>query len=233
MSKTLADRTKATTKTILIIGDSGSGKTTLLGTAPDLYIADFDNGLDVLAGRADVHYDDYFDEPDKPAAWQALKATVKEWRKAPAHQTFGLDSLTTAGECALRYVLHKNGHNAARIQQGDWGEAISEVKDMLGFLTTLKCHVVVTAHYRIMQDEMGATYFVPLLYGKDLPHLVPKYFNDVWRTFVDLKTGQNPTPDYKLQVRPTAKFNTLKNTLGIGGMYAEPDFSKLLGGGNA
>ncbi len=127
-------------------------------------------------------------------------------------------------------MLDKNGRGTGLIQQGDWGQAISEVKDALAYLTTLPCHVIVTAHYQMHKDEtLGQLHFVPLIYGKELPMIMPKYFNDCWRTFVDLPAG-SAEPVYKLQVRPSGRYNTLKNSLGVKELYVEPNFSKLLEG---
>lgn len=227
---TLKDRKKTQSKKVLLIGDSGSGKTSFLGTVPGkLHIIDFDNGLDVLAGK-DIEYGEYYDDKEKPSAWKRFREQMASWRKTPPTDSIALDSITTAAECALRYVLDKNGRGAGLIQQGDWGQAISEVKDALAFLTTLPVHVIITSHYQMFRDEtLGQLHFVPLIYGKELPMVMPKYFNDCWRTYVDLPAGSTE-PKYMLQVRPTGRYSTLKNTLGVKELYVEPNFGKLLEG---
>lgn len=226
----LKDRAKSTNKHVLVIGDSGSGKTTLLGSVPNVWIADFDSGLDVLAGK-DIAYTEFFDNQDKPSAWKNFKAELDAWKKEPKGAALGVDSITTASEAALRYVLDKNGRGTSgRIEIGDWGQAINEVKDALAKLSVLKCHVIVTAHYQMYKDEqLGGIYFVPLVYGRELPMIMPKFFNDCWRTFVEVKAG-NPEPTYKLQVRPDSRYATLKNTLDVKELYVKPDFSALVGG---
>lgn len=231
--KSLETRKRSENKKILLIGDSGSGKTSFLGTCSRVYVLDFDNGLDVLAGRK-VDYDEFYDDKEKPTAWKAFKAKLKEWKSSFPNElresVIAMDSITTAAEAALRYVLDKNGRGNGLIQQGDWGQAISEVKDAIAYLTTLPCHVIVTAHYQLHKDEtLGQLYFVPLIYGKELPMILPKFFNDCWRTFVDLPPGSTE-PAYKLQVRPSGRYNTLKNSLGIKEIYVAPDFTKLLEG---
>jgi hypothetical protein len=233
MSKNLKDRKRSDNKHILIIGDSGSGKTTLLDTFPKpLFVADFDNGLDVLVGK-DIIYEEYFDAPDKPDAWMRFMADLKKWHKeGPPAATVAIDTLTSAADCALRKQLRDVGRGTGNIQQGDWGKAISDVKDALGYLTTLPCHVVVNTHFRMLQDELSAMHYVPLLYGKDLPSKVYGYFQDVWRTFVELKAGADgkPSVKYQLQIRPSNKYDKLKNSLGIKDLFVEPNFTTLLGG---
>jgi len=183
----------------------------------------------VLAGR-DLNYTEFFDG-ETPTAWGAFKKELDAWKKEPKGPALGVDSITTAAESALRYILHKNGRlSSGRIEIGDWGQAINEVKDALAKLSVLKCHVVVTAHYQIHKDEqLGGMYFVPLLYGRELPMMVPKFFNDVWRTFVELKAGA-AEPAYKLQVRPDSRYSTLKNTLGVKELCVVPDFNQIVGG---
>jgi energy-coupling factor transporter ATP-binding protein EcfA2 len=236
MTKNTKDRKRSDNKHILIIGDSGSGKTTLLDSFPKpLFVADFDNGLDVLAGK-DVTYEEYFDAPDKPEAWIRFMADLKRWHKeGPPGKTIAVDTLTSAADCALRNQLKVVGRGTGNIQQGDWGKAISDVKDALGFLSTLPCNVVVNTHFRMLQDEMSMMHYVPLLYGKDLPSKVYTYFQDVWRTFVDLKIGKDgkPTVAYQLQMLPSTKYDKLKNSLGLKEMFVEPNFTKLLGGDDA
>lgn len=231
MPKNLKDRQKSANKKVLVIGDSGSGKTKILRTFPKpIYIADFDNGLDVLAGE-EIEFEEYFDSPEKPDSWMKFMADLKKWHKeGPPGKTVALDSLTSAAEAALRNQLRVTGHSTANIQQGDWGKAISDVKDALAYLLTLPCTVVVTAHYRMIQDDTNVMHYAPLVYGKDLPHKVPTYFNDIWRTFIDMKPGNPPTVDYRMQVLPSPKYNTLKNTLDLKDMFVAPNFQTLLGG---
>lgn len=231
MSKSLADRKRSDNKKVLLIGDSGSGKTSLLGTIPgDVLVLDFDNGLDVLSGKV-IQYEELHDTGPKPTAWAMLKTLLATFRKnGPGFNAICLDGITRAGEAALRWVVDKNGRGTAALQQADWGLAISEVKDMLAQITTLPCHVFVTAHYQMVKDEnLGGIYFAPLIYGKDLPAIISTYFNDCWRTFVDLPQG-GKEPSYRLQVRPSGRYASLKNSLGINELYAEPNVEKLLGG---
>src|SRR5687767_11865479 len=119
------DRKRSENKKVLVIGDSGSGKTTLLDTFPKpVFVADFDNGLDPLAGK-DVSYEEYFDSPDKPDAWLRFMTDLKKWHKdGPPASTIAVDSLTYGAQSALRHQLKQVGRSSGNIQQGDWGKAI-------------------------------------------------------------------------------------------------------------
>lgn len=237
MAKSLATRKRGTNKKVLVIGDSGSGKTTLLSTFPKLLVMDFDNGLDSIAGVA-ADYEDYFDPPGaKPTAWPRAKKLLETLHKEfqddkCEYETVAVDSITRAADAALAWVLDKKGRSSGTIQIGDWGEAISEVKEFLGKVTTLPCHVVVTAHFQMVKDDsLGGLYFVPLLYGKDLPPRIPMYFNDVWRTFIDQKVGSKEYK-HRLQIKPSTRFNTLKNSFGdklnTDDGVVEPDFQQMM-----
>lgn len=214
---------------ILLMGDSGTGKTHFIGTMPKPFVMDFDRGLATLRGK-DVGYkmlsiDD----------WLVLKNTVQEWRKgAPeGFQTFALDSITMASEAAMAYVLKKNGHTGQQPNIGEWGDAIREVKDLLGYITTLPCNVVVTAHMQIVKDELlGDIQYQPLIFGKDLPSRMPIYFDEVYLTTIsNTITGGQKTNEYQLQVKPDSRVKMLKSRMNTDGklfnLYEQPDFAVL------
>ncbi len=214
----------------------------MLGTCPRPLIADFDGNLEPLEGREDVFIEEFYDpldwrdcaKTDLPStAWQRFKNFLKLFRaeKPEGVETFATDSLTFAAEAALRWVAIKNGHQKTAISLPDWGEAITEVKDMLAYVSTLHCNAVLTAHYQILSgdDETGKRVmtYVPLTYGKDLPFQTPTYWADVWRTCIQ-QTNDGKV-HYRLQLRPEPPFTKLKTTFKkVNEMYVEPNFTKLL-----
>lgn len=212
---------------ILIMGDSGTGKTHFLGTMPKPLVLDFDRGLQTLQGKPVQGL--YM------TGWSQLKQLVQEWRKGPQYgcETLALDSLTMAADAAMQFVLEKNGRGSAQPTIADWGEAIREVKDLLGYLTTLPCHVVVTAHTQLVKDEvLGDIQWVPLIFGKDLPHRLGIYFDEVYLTTIaNTISGGQKTNEYKLQVKPDSRVKMLKSRMNTDGklfnQYEEPDFAKL------
>lgn len=215
---------------ILIMGDSGTGKTHFIGTMPKPFVADFDRGVATLSGK-DVKAVMYSKED-----WQTFKDEVQRWRKdGPKYgcETFCLDSLTMASEAAMFHVLKKNGRAAGQPTIADWGEAIREVKDALDWITTLNCHVLVSAHNQLEKDEMlGDIQYRPLIFGKDLPARLGIWFDEVYSTTVTttLKEGQAVT-NYRLQVKPDARNKMIKSRMNVEGklftQYEEPDYAVL------
>lgn len=216
-------------KRILLMGDSGTGKTRFIGTMPKPYVVDFDNGLATLAGQ-DVMYDACYGD----GGWKRFKDTLQLWRKEPLHgaETFALDSLTMAADQAMDYVLKKN-NRTGQPSIADWGEAIREVKDMLNVVSTLKCNVIVTAHAQLVRDEMlGDIQWIPLIFGKDLPHRLGIWFDEVWMTTVTTKLeGGVPKTSYRMQVKPDQRFRILKSRMNQKDtfqQFEEPNFPSLL-----
>lgn len=232
MAQSSKDREPDSNRKVCVIGESGSGKTVLLAKYPDLYVCDFDNGLNSLdATGVEYHYDEYFDAPgEKPSAWQDFENMIQEWRKEPKFKTFAVDSFTRAVQSCLRNVMANHGRGNPLPDIGHWGLIISTIQRTLGYLSTLKCNVVINCHYQMLKDDMtGEIFFLPSVYGKDLPGQIPTYFNDVWRTFVEPPKVITENPVYKLQVRPSGKFSTLKTTLPGKGLYFDVEKLNLKG----
>lgn len=216
---------------ILLIGDSGSGKTQFAGTMPKPFFADFDRGLATLAGHETAVAKDFAKE-----GWGAFADEVQRWRKdGPQYgcETFVLDSLTTAADALMDSILARKGKLGAQPDIADWGEAIRGIKELMGYLTTLDCHVIVTAHLSVEKDELtGALVRLPLIYGKELPHKLPLYFDEVWCTNVQIKlSGGAPVPEYRLQVVPDNQVKIVKSRLNRQRKLAaqeEPNFEKLV-----
>lgn len=217
---------------ILLLGDSGTGKTRFVGTMPKPFIADFDSGTSTLAG-IDAQAKKF--SPDG-AGWLAFKRELDLWKAGPQYgaETFALDSITQASEAALKYVLQKNGRASAPAQIADWGDAIREIKDVLGILSTLPCHSVVVAHLMVEKDELrGEIKYLPMMYGKDLPGRLPVYFNSVFMTSIQSKVANGQmTTEYKLQVKPDAKYTNIKSRMDRDGTkfqkFEDPDFNHLI-----
>lgn len=214
---------------ILLMGDSGTGKTHFIGTMPQPFVADFDRGLQTLRGKKVMAMNYSIED------WAAFRKEVQAWRFGTKYecQTFCVDSLSMAADAAMQYVLKKNGRAGQQPTIADWGEAIREVKDVLAYVTTLPCHVVVTAHLEMVKDELlGDLQYRPLIFGKDLPSRLGIYFDDVFRTVVQTKLeGGKQVSAYRLQVKPDMRTSMIKSRMNLDGkifdQYEEPDFNAL------
>lgn len=190
----------------LLIGDSGSGKTgalaSLVEAGYNLHIADFDNGLDVLASilkRKDpellkfVDYATFRDgfkvQGDKtvPLSADAWMHGIKYIDKVCSNKSLGandvlvIDSLSFAAKSAMNHILKLNGRLTMAPWQSDYGEAQRLVENLVGMLTDdeIKVNVICTAHIAFIGNEENGEPVkgFPSLIGKALGPVIPRYFN--------------------------------------------------------
>lgn len=166
---------------LLYIGASGSGKTGSLASLAakyQLFIQDYDNGLDVLLDpkilppeqRKNVHYVTLTDKLEDdgngiaiakdPKAFSRGLQLLSRWKDGTEDfgpiSTWGpdrilvIDSITFQGKATMRYVQHINGKTGKRPSQPIWGDAIDRQEGLLQLLyaDNIKCHVIITAHIR-------------------------------------------------------------------------------------
>lgn len=150
----------------LLIGDSGAGKTGALASLAkkfELFILDFDNGLDILtdpkildpALRPRIHFHTLTDDiktnsqgiavpKGTPKAYLKSLDLLNDWKDGD--KSYGpvtswgpdrvlvLDSLTMQGNSCMRYVLHINGRDGERPTLPLWGDAIGRQESLLQIL---------------------------------------------------------------------------------------------------
>jgi hypothetical protein len=192
---------------MLLVGQSGSGKTgalvSLAEAGYNLFLADFDNGLDIVAKHASpeatsrISFVSYQDElksaggrpvPKKtvPDAFTRHLADMDKWpddgkpllARTP-RDVFVLDSLTHQGMAALRYVLAINSRSGQHPFQSDWGDAMALQEQVLQLLyaSAIKCHVIVISHVTFIEQDDKSVLGFPTALGSKLPPKVPTYFN--------------------------------------------------------
>lgn len=202
----LSDKTASTIIRALLIGDSGSGKTgsltSLVEAGYNLHIADFDNGLDVLASllkKIDpelLKYVDYgtFRDSYKVLGDKPVPVTADAWmqgikyiEKVCTNKSYGendvlvIDSLSFAAKSAMNHILKLNGRLSMAPWQSDYGEAQRLVESLVGMLTDdeIKVNVICTAHISFIGNEENGEPVkgFPSLIGKALGPVIPRYFN--------------------------------------------------------
>lgn len=183
---TLADYPSSIITKLMLLGDSGTGKTgalvSLVEAGYNLYIADFDRGLDIVRNvllskpnakelLARVNYEQFNDEykningrlvPVKASAWPNLSKVLSDWpgvgnvEKLGPKDVLCIDSLTFAGRAAVNYICSLNGRLGQKPYQSDYGDAQVLVANLMDMLhsSAIKCNVVVITHIR----EMGKYY---------------------------------------------------------------------------
>lgn len=121
-----------------------------------------------------------------------------------------LDSLTLLSAAAMRYVLSMNGRLNQAPQQGDWGQAMQLIEDLLALLysTSIRCNVIVISHITyIGGDENSPGRGYPNTLGQKLPPKVGRYFNSIVQAKVK---GAGPAAKRVLITQPEG-FIDLKN----------------------
>lgn len=193
----------------LLIGDGGTHKSWFIGTCPSpIYVFDFDKGMDIHAGRADIDYDTFKElqhgqklEKDGVlaasghyeygTAWPAFLKKLNEIgamidKGTCPYKTIGVDSLTLAADACMSYVLRENKRSVPEIR--DWGAFGSNMNVLFSQLTGWPLTKVLTAH--IKRDENPITQAIeklPLISGQSSGK-VPVFFPEVYYTEANTKT---------------------------------------------
>lgn len=175
---TLADPTAASLVRMLLVGDSGSGKTgglaSLVKAGYKLWIADYDNGMEILKNllikmardekKPDMFYasrvdyetckDPYTIEgnlviPKEAIAWAKGVKYMNSVFQRPvgADDIAVMDSLSFAARMAMNYHLKINNRLKSPPWPADWNEAQGHVVRLVDMMTGgAPCHLICTAH---------------------------------------------------------------------------------------
>lgn len=228
---------------ILIYGASGTGKTNIIATAAELgkvLLVDLDKGTATLTRP---HLSKYlpkiqvveidFNDVDKIYK-AALVNTVEAWNKIGVvtdepFKTLVFDTYSEAQwlfQKELRRANNTLGTGLAyrkNLEIQNWGSLTDLNKLILTSFREVPMTVVFTMHEVLDKDEVsGAIYGGPAIHGK-LVTEIPKYFDIVARTFVDMQ-GK-----YSVTTKAANKW-TAKTRVGEGKVTANPIFKSLLEG---
>jgi ribosome-associated translation inhibitor RaiA len=235
---------------LLLVGDSGAGKTAMLAglanAGYELFILDFDDGLDILSSYLNkdavdrVHYETLRDDLGKAEAFGKTLKLLDGWVDSATGEDFGpidswdakrvlvVDSVTFLADAAMRKALRLNGKRPTdKPSQPDWYDAGRDVEEVIKYITSdnVKCNVVCNTHLLYMEDATGSTRAYPVVLGNKLPTKVGRYFNTICR--IDVKPSKSgegtrtlrTASDFKMDLK-----NTAPNSIDV---EAEADLAKL------
>lgn len=191
----------------LLVGDSGSGKSGALASLVEdgyrLFIADYDNGIDILANILKAKNKALLKQVDyqsirptyKIQGDKAVPQNAEAWKEGLTYlqsavnkglgpdDVLVLDSLSFGAKFAMQHILKINGRLTAHPWESDYGEAQKLVEDLVSMLTdpdAIQCNVLCTAHiaWTVPKDDPNAVVRgLPAIIGKALNPVIPRYFN--------------------------------------------------------
>lgn len=221
---------------LLLLGNSGAGKTGLFGTlAKDyrLFIADFDNGTQILLDPAvvepslheNIFVKKYYDKAllaggkivPNATGYSNFISDLGDWKEDgksmggiyswSKKDIFIVDSLTFLGTSILNHILQLAGRAGQKPQLQDFGAAIDAQEAVIETLynPAVSCNIIVTAHLQMQADEAQGNILkaMPSAIGKKLPPKIARYFNNV---VLIQKTGFGDK--VKREIITTATHNT-------------------------
>lgn len=92
-----------------------------------------------------------------------------------------LDSLTSLGDAAMRRTMFVNNRTIMNRRDSDWGTAMADQENVIKVMTAedIPCHVIVTAHLRIIQprDERKGDSDLTKQIKEEMAELIkPRYY---------------------------------------------------------
>lgn len=243
---------------MLLLGESGAGKTGLLGTLPPagyrLFIADFDNGLDILRDpkvlapefHDKVFFKTFYDKSAIAAGRMTPQANgFSDFTKAMGDWTedgkslggiytwtendvFVIDSLTFLGNMIMNYVLQLAGRAGQKPQLQDFGAAVDTQESVIETLynPAVRCNVIVTSHIQRQEDASmgGIQKGFPSAIGKKLPPKIGRYFNSVIQI---RKSGMGANVKRELYTSATTDIDLKVSKPSLIPPVLAPDLAKL------
>lgn len=187
----------------LIYADPGGGKTHLLGTAADhpetrpVLIFDVDGGLKTLKKFENKKYIERIvcrSMDDVKKNYDELFYSIDADGNLP-YKTVGIDSLSELTDLDMRFIM-KAAYNTNPDKVNidvpsprEWGIARAHVRNVVRAFRDLPCHVIMTAHVGVEEQEGQPTKYFPAFAGK-LKREVPGFFDVVGYMSTDTTTGE-------------------------------------------
>lgn len=226
--RTLNDHPSTKAIKLLNVGDSKSGKSGALASLAragyNLWILDYDNGLDILANvlrdepeaLARIHYETIRDTiatingvPQiKPpiTAFKRAGQVLKEWgaENFTPRDIIVLDTLTTFSQAGFNEATFLGGRLNQKPQLQDYGWMADRVMLFLQMLTDddMKCNVIVNTHVRYFaadEESQVQARGLPNAKGQEISRSVSILFNTVLLTTTQ---GSGPATRRIISTKP-------------------------------
>lgn len=232
-------------------------------------ILDFDRGLDPLASfvkpefKRNVHYITCTDRmvavpggksvpKGVPTAWTKATNALNRWKDGDVDYgpieswdnrvVLVWDSLTFSGDAAMRLVLARAGRSGETPYHLDYGEAMEMQERALTqlYAENVKCHVLVMAHFRFLEDPTAPQRYddkgnllprperaYPSALGKKLPPKIGRFFNTMLMTKVQgNRRIISSTPEENVMVKsPVPLPATMPIETGLATLFEKMGFS--------
>lgn len=214
---------------LILQGPSGSGKTTVACQFPKPYVIDVDvnlggtlrflksHGLQLPVGFNVLDRDENGVEVPMKQRYLRLDAYLKEAQLNSDIETIILDSGTTLSDVMIAEILRQQNRNAiADFKDGRqfWGFFAILGRHFMGTLASMRKHIVLTLHERVMTNESGAVvYPTKVSWPGQVGQNIGLFFTNVWRCEVQqVPTGLDVKYKWQIRTMPDYRFE-LKNSL--------------------
>lgn len=214
---------------LLLQGPPGSTKTTTACRFPKAWVFDCDLNLGgPLRWLRDhnlplpIGYDTIDRKEDGTVVpenmrWARLCECITNVAKRAGEldvETLIIDSATKLEIYNQAHVLRTNPTKSGGLEMPSWGFVRSNWIQLIGTLTTAKCHFVLTAHEKVDKDELDGSLKYFLFMQGSFKDMAGSMFTDVWRA--EMQSSGGLTPSYKAMIRtmPDYRFQ-LKNSFGL------------------
>lgn len=204
----------------IIYGAFGTGKTSVLGTAPKpILIFSFDPGgcktryLQPMIERREVIVDTTFENIDGddwryPKVWEAFEDRIEDMENKGIFEhigTFCVDPFTRASECLMHQIMHERRPKIKKRTPTlpDYMHQQFTAVQLVAKLSSLPCHVILTAHLQRLHNEKSGGFEQELLFYGKLAQKLPPCLDEKYMCLVqDESRGQK----YVFQTQNTDEY---------------------------